>query len=85
MDDELVFRRLFDKLDQIDEQLRRLCDRLNKVESNHEGHLEELKIVRETKDKLSEQREKRIYLAIAMVGGAIAFLELLALLKLDFF
>jgi len=75
MDDEIILSRLFDKLDKIEKSVRDLCDRLTTVEIGHNNHLNELRASREDKDK-------RIYYAIAGVGTFLSLLQIYQILNL---
>jgi hypothetical protein len=77
MDDEIVFNRLFNKLDGFEENIRKLCDRLSRLETNHENHLKELKNIREQKDKTVQRRDKNIYIVIAIVGAIVSLISIL--------
>ncbi|MFB5617567.1 MAG: hypothetical protein ACE5Q4_02755 [Nitrosopumilus sp.] len=77
MDDEIVFRRLFDKLDNFEDQIRQLCDRLSKIEANHENHLADLEKIRADKDKTVQRRDKNIYIVVALVGAIVSIISLI--------
>ena len=77
MEDEIVFNRLFNKLDNFEDQIRKLCDRLSKIEANHENHLADLEKIRADKDRIVQRRDKNIYIVVALVGAIVSIISLI--------
>lgn len=74
IDDEIVFNRLFDKLDSFQESMSKLCERLTKMETNYENHI---------KGKEEEEKKSRqnVYLLIAGIGGVLTILQIYQILS----
>lgn len=74
IDDEIIFNRLFDKLDGFQESISALCERLTKMETNYENHIK-------GKEDNDAKKTKNIYLLIAGIGSVLTILQIYSILS----
>lgn len=67
-DDSTIIDRLFVKLDNIDNKIDDLCERMTKQETKYDLHIE-------GEREKSEKKEKRFYIVMALVGGIVSIIE----------
>jgi hypothetical protein len=68
-DDNTIIDRLFDKLDNIDNKIDDLCNRMTKQETKYDIHIDGEK-------SKAERKEKRFYVIMAIFAGIVSVIEL---------
>lgn len=67
-DDNTIIDRLFTKLDNIDDKIDDLCNRMTKQETKYDIHIE-------AEREKSDRKEKLFYVVMALVGGIVSIIE----------